>query len=77
MRSSSKLSVKAPPASEKPTLSIGLAIGHFMEPLEDLRAYAIAAEQHAKRPRRVNLNSTNRNGVAVHVHPRSGAAAHP
>ena len=61
------------PPSEKPTLSIGLAIGHFMEPLEDLRAYAIAAEQHAKRPRRVDLDSTDRNGVAVHVHPRSGA----
>jgi CRISPR-associated protein Cmr2 len=61
------------PPSEKPTLSVGLAIGHFMEPLEDLRAYAIAAEQHAKRPRQEDPDSTDRNGVAVHVHPRSGA----
>jgi len=61
------------PPSEKPTLSVGLAIGHFMEPLEDLRAYAIAAEQHAKRPRQEDADSTDRNGLAVHVHPRSGA----
>lgn len=64
---------KSAPPSEHPTLSVGLAIGHFMEPLEDLRAYAIAAEQHAKRPRQEDTDSTDHNGIAIHVHPRSGA----
>ena len=67
-----KTVVQSAPPSEKPTLSVGVAVGHFMEPLEDLRAYAIAAEQHAKRPRQGDPDSTDRNGIAVHVHPRSG-----
>jgi len=48
------------------TLSIGIAIGHCMEPLEDLRAYAIAAEKKAK--------GEKRNGLAVMIHSRSGAS---
>jgi len=48
-----------------PTLSVGIAIGHFMDPLEDLLAYSRAAEKAAKHP--------DRDGLAVHLHPRSGA----
>jgi len=47
------------------TLSVGMAIGHFMEPLEDLLTYARDAEQKSKLP--------DRNGLAIHLHPRSGA----
>ncbi len=48
-----------------PTLSVGVAIGHFLENLEDLLAYGRAAEKHAKKP--------DRNGLAVHLHKRGGA----
>ncbi|NOX55805.1 MAG: type III-B CRISPR-associated protein Cas10/Cmr2 [Planctomycetes bacterium] len=60
-----------------PTFSVGVAIGHFLEPLEDLRAYGRAAEQRAKGPtpgvaeRGIHAQ---RNGLAVFVHPRSGVA---
>jgi CRISPR-associated protein Cmr2 len=47
-----------------PTLSVGLAIGHFMEPLEDLLEYSRVAEKAAKNP--------DRNGLAVHLHTRGG-----
>lgn len=47
------------------TLSVGIAIGHFMEPLEDLLQHARDAERHSKSP--------DRDGLAVHLHPRSGA----
>lgn len=47
-----------------PTFSVGLAIGHFLEPLEDLLQHAREAEKDAKR---------ERDSVAVHAHPRSGA----
>ncbi len=46
------------------TLSVGIAIGHFMEPLEDLLECGRAAEKAAKNP--------DRDGLAVHLHPRSG-----
>lgn len=49
----------------KATLSVGLAIGHMMEPLEDLLEYARDAERTAKHP--------DRNGLAVAVHARSGS----
>lgn len=48
-----------------PTLSVGIAIGHFMENLEDLLEYGRQAEKSAKCP--------NRNGLAVHLHKRGGA----
>jgi CRISPR-associated protein Cmr2 len=51
--------------SESPTLSVGIAIGHFMENLEDLLDYGRAAEKAAKKP--------DRNGLAVHLHKRGGA----
>jgi CRISPR-associated protein Cmr2 len=50
----------------RPTLSVGIAIGHFMEPLEDLLAYARAAEKGAK-------SVDGKNALAVHLHPRGGA----
>jgi CRISPR-associated protein Cmr2 len=49
----------------KPTLSVGVAIGHFMENLEDLLEYGRAAEKDAKKP--------DRDGLAVHLHKRGGA----
>jgi CRISPR-associated protein Cmr2 len=49
------------------TLSVGLAIGHSMEPLEDLLEYARTAEKAAKG------KDSERDGLAIHYHPRSGA----
>lgn len=57
--------LKGTVSGEQPTLSVGLAIGHSMDPLEDLLGFARAAERAAKKP--------NRDGLAVHLHPRSGA----
>lgn len=48
-----------------PTLSVGIAIGHFLENLEDLLEYGRAAERAAKKP--------DRDGLAVHLHKRGGA----
>lgn len=48
----------------KPTLSVGIAIGHTRETLEDLLEFARAAEKDAK--------GYNRNGLAIHLHTRSG-----
>lgn len=48
-----------------PTLSVGIAIAHFMESLEDLLEYGRHAEKAAKRP--------DRNGLAVHLYKRGGA----
>ena len=50
---------------DRPTLSVGIAIAHFLENLEDLLDYGRAAEKDAKQP--------NRNALAVHLHKRSGA----
>ncbi len=47
------------------TLSVGIAIGHFMENLEDLLDYGRAAEKAAKMP--------DRDGLAVRLHKRGGA----
>jgi CRISPR-associated protein Cmr2 len=54
------------------TLSVGLSIAHFLEPLEDLREYARAAEQHAKNPRSSDGPQDARNGLAVHLLKRGG-----
>jgi len=48
------------------TLSVGMAIGHFMDPLEDLRRYAEEAERAAK-------NVQGKDALAIAVHARSGA----
>lgn len=49
---------------QTPTLSVGIAIGHSLEPLEDLLEYGRSAEKSAKAP--------DRNGLAVNLHTRSG-----
>lgn len=51
-------------AKTRITLSVGVAIGHFLENLEDLREYGYAAEKDAKQP--------HRDGLAVHLHKRGG-----
>jgi CRISPR-associated protein Cmr2 len=47
-----------------PTLSVGVAIAHFLENLEDLLDYGRKAEQDAKK---------DRDALAVHLHKRGGA----
>jgi len=47
------------------SLSVGIAIGHFLEDLEDLLTAAREAERDAKNP--------DRDGLAIHLHKRSGA----
>lgn len=49
---------------EPPTLSVGIAIGHFMEDLEDLLGYGREAEKAAKNP--------DRDGLAIYVVKRGG-----
>lgn len=49
----------------QPTLSVGIAIGHMMEPLEDLLNYARAAEKVAKQE--------PKDALAVALHTRAGA----
>lgn len=51
------------PAEQRPTLSVGLGIGHVMESMGDLIALGRAAEREAKR---------DRNALAVLVDKRSG-----
>ncbi|WP_048151090.1 type III-B CRISPR-associated protein Cas10/Cmr2 [Methanolacinia paynteri] len=46
------------------TFSVGIAIGHKNDPLEDLLDYGRQAEKAAKKP--------DRNGLALHLHTRSG-----
>ncbi len=47
-----------------PTLSVGIAIVHSLEPLEDILTYGRDAEKAAKKP--------DRDGLAVHLHTRGG-----
>lgn len=51
--------------SNTTTLSVGIAVGHFLEPLEDLLKFADEAEAKAK--------GTDRNGLAVVVRSRGNA----
>lgn len=55
-----------------PTLSVGVAVAHFMEPMEDLLNYGRAAEKHAKQPRPEDGEQKDRNALAVHVIKRGG-----
>ncbi|HAN99541.1 MAG TPA: type III-B CRISPR-associated protein Cas10/Cmr2 [Planctomycetaceae bacterium] len=55
-----------------PTLSVGIAIGHFMDPMEDLLDYGRTAEANAKRPS-ADDDGEDRNGLAVHLVKRGGA----
>ena len=59
------------PGDERPTLSVGLGIGHLMEPLGALRARAEGAE-HAAKEGDGDPNTT-RNALAVALGIRSGA----
>ena len=59
--------LKDPDQKEKgktPTLSVGIAIVHSMETLEDLLEFGRAAEKSSKTP--------DRNGLSVNLHTRSG-----
>ncbi len=49
------------------TLSVGIAIGHFMENLEDLREYGQRAEKAAK-------GVEGKDALAIHLHKRGGAS---
>lgn len=49
-----------------PTLSVGIAIGHFMENLEDLLEFGRSAEKAAKQVE-------GKDALAVHLHKRGGA----
>lgn len=53
-----------------PTLSVGIAIGHSMEPLEDLLKFGRDAEKAAKNGKSID---DDRDGLAVHLYPRSGS----
>ena len=76
-----------------PTLSVGVAIVHSMEPLEDILKYSRDAEKIAKKGKaaenettasdvnaiegisqdeKESTNKDDRNGLAVHLHTRSG-----
>jgi CRISPR-associated protein Cmr2 len=54
---------------KKPTLSVGITIGHSMEPLEDILGFAKDAENSAKKGKTA---TDERDGLAVHIYPRSG-----
>jgi CRISPR/Cas system-associated protein Cas10 (large subunit of type III CRISPR-Cas system) len=53
-----------------PTLSVGIAIGHSMEPLEDLLKFGREAEKAAKNGKTID---DERDGLAVQLYPRSGS----
>ena len=56
------------------TLSVGVAIAHFLENLEDLLEFARAAEKHSKKPRADrDADQHEKDGLAVHLHKRGGA----
>ena len=54
------------------TLSVGLAIAHFMDNLEDLLEYGRDAERHAKKSRVEVGPEDERDGLAVHAIKRGG-----
>lgn len=54
---------------KSPTLSVGIAIGHSMEPLEDILSFGKEAEKAAKTGKNAK---DERDGLAVHIYPRSG-----
>jgi len=56
--------IAIPAAASRPTLSVGLAIGHYLEPMDVLLSWARAAERRAK--------DAGRNALAVSLHTRAG-----
>jgi len=55
---------------KSPTLSVGIAIGHSMEPLEDLLKFGRDAEKAAKGGKSID---DERDGLSIHLYPRSGS----
>lgn len=55
-------------ASTRPTLSVGLGIGHMLEPLGELRSLASRAEKHAKGDRLPE--AARRNALAITLRTR-------
>jgi len=64
--------IKNDPAKIKDglTLSVGIAIAHAFEPMEDLLDYGKKAEKAAKEPDKNGQGE--RNGLAIHLHKRGG-----
>jgi CRISPR-associated protein Cmr2 len=60
--------------TETPTLSAGIAIAHFMEPMEDLLNYGRKSEKMAKASGGNLGANKERNGLAICIHPRSGSS---
>lgn len=58
--------LKSQVPSHPPTLSVGIAIGHFLENLEDLLEYGRTAEKAAK-------NVDGKDALAVHLYKRHGS----
>lgn len=59
---------------ETPTLSVGIAIGHFLENLEDLLDYGRHAEKAAKKVRVKRDDKTfEKDALAVQLYKRSGS----
>ena len=58
---------------KSPTLSVGIAIGHFMESLEDLLGFGRAAEQTAKKGLAPGSDEVERDALAVVVRTRGAA----
>jgi CRISPR-associated protein Cmr2 len=56
---------------KSPTLSVGIAIGHSMEPLEDLLKFGRDAEKGAKGGKSID---DERDGLSIHLYPRSGSS---
>ena len=54
------------------TLSVGIAIGHMMDPLEDLLEYARAAEKLAKHPTPDHPGQQPKDALAISLYPRNG-----
>jgi CRISPR-associated protein Cmr2 len=59
--------MKLPPSKTKPTLSVGIGVGHLIEPMGYLLDLARQAEKLAKGERH------QRDGLAIILEPRSGA----
>jgi len=60
------------PAADYPTLSVGIAIVHMLEPLGDVRELAHRAEKMAK-ANELKSTGADRNALAVIAKPRSGS----
>lgn len=55
------------------SLSVGIAMVHFMEPLEDILTYGRTAEKHAKNPYSSEGKQKERDGFAIHLIKRGNS----